>query len=42
MKGSTIMCCVTEITLKMETELMAVKALELMKDTKTVTFFRVI
>ncbi len=26
------MCCVTEITLKMETELMAAKALELMKD----------
>ena len=26
------MCCVTEITLKMETELLAVKALELMKD----------
>ena len=32
MKGSTIMCCVTEITLKMETEMMAAKALELMKD----------
>ena len=26
------MCCVTEITLKMETEMMAAKALELMKD----------
>ena len=26
------MCCVTEITLKMETELMAAKALEIMKD----------
>ena len=32
MKGSTIMCCVTEITLNMETEMMAAKALELMKD----------